>query len=70
MWQCIFKFIFHQPTPYAIIAEVQYLECFVSFEAPDDPIDRLLRDLISLDIQLLYLCVAYGPDYLADPLVC
>jgi hypothetical protein len=48
MRQSILKLILHQPTPDAIVAQIECLESLASFEAADYALDGFLTDLVAL----------------------
>ena len=70
MRQSVLKFILHQPTPDAIVAQVECLECLARLEAADNALDGLLADFVSLQVDHHDLSVAHGPDDLCHSVVC
>ena len=69
MRQSIFKLILHQPTPDAIVAQIECLESLASLEAADDALDGFLADFVALQVDHHDLGVADGTDDLCDAVV-
>ena len=69
MRQSILKLILHQPTPDAIVAQIECLESLASFQTADYPFNGLLAYLVALQIYHHNLGVADGSDNLCDAVI-
>ena len=69
MRQSIFELILHQPTPDAIIAQIEGLQSLARLEAADDALDGFLADLVALQVHRHDLGVAHSADDLCDAIV-
>ena len=69
MRQSILELILHQPTPDAIVAQIEGLQGLARLEAADDALDGFLADLVALQVDRHDLGVADGTDDLCDAIV-
>ena len=70
MRQSIFELILHQPTPDAIVAQIEGLQSLASLETADDAFDGFLADLVTLQVDHHDLCIADGTNDLCHTVVC
>jgi len=69
MRQSIFELILHQPTPDAIVAEIEGLQGLARLEAADDALDGFLADLVALQVHRHDLGVTHSADDLCHAVV-